>query len=140
MRENMISDRRKLSNEIISFIKELVKLKKEIVEHRRKLDALNNKVFPETKLSVKAEKFVYPEDDSLLIRDYYGTGLIIPKWVKFTALDSNGTVWGYEKQPEIDEVDGIWSTNNKGRVVRVGWRSKNTAGDKWRNSLREVQL
>nr|DAK08919.1 MAG TPA: hypothetical protein [Caudoviricetes sp.] len=140
MRENMISNRRKLSNEIISFIRELVKLKKEIAEQRRELEVLNNKVFPERILSIKAERFVYPEDDSLLVRDYYGTGLIIPKWVRFVAFDNNSNVWGYEEQPEISEVDKEWSTKDKGKTVLVGWRSKNTARDKWRNSLREVQL
>lgn len=43
-----------------------------------------------TPLFIKAEKFVYPEDDSLLIRDYYGTELIIPRWAKFIAMGGDG--------------------------------------------------
>lgn len=93
-------------------------------------------------LFIEAEKFVYPEDDSLLIRDYYGTGLIIPRWAKFIAMGDDGRVRAYEAQPEVvegDNYNGTWSTYGIGKAFIVGWRSGNTAGDKWRNSLREVQ-
>lgn len=93
-------------------------------------------------LFIEAEKFVYPEDDSLLIRDYYGTELIIPRWAKFIAMGDDGRVRAYEAQPEVVESDnynGTWSTYGIGKAFIVGWRSENTAGDKWRNSLREVQ-
>ena len=93
-------------------------------------------------LFIEAEKFVYPEDDSLLIRDYYGTGLIIPRWAKFIAMGNDGRVRAYEAQPEVvegDNYNGTWSTYGIGKAFIVGWRSGNTAGDKWRNSLREVQ-
>ena len=94
-------------------------------------------------LFIEAEKFVYPEDDSLLIRDYYGTGLIIPRWAKFIAMGNDGRVRAYEAQPEVvegDNYNGTWSTYGIGKAFIVGWRSGNTAGDKWRNSLREVRL
>lgn len=105
------------------------------------VDAFKEKLFTEIVPFIKAEKFVYPEDDSLLIRDYYGTGLIIPKWAKFIAMDSNGSVWGYVGQPEASMGEsGEWMTADGRNTVMVGWRSQNTAGKKWRDSLRKVQL
>ena len=102
------------------------------------LDALEAK--SAAPIFVEAEKFVYPEDDSLLIRDYRGAGLIIPKWVRFIAMDSDGSVWGYEEQPEASTAeDGEWTTVRGRSARRVGWRSGNTAKKEWRNSLREVQ-
>lgn len=110
----------------------------ESVASKEFLDAL--KVKSETPLFIKAEKFVYPEDDSLLIRDYRGAGLIIPKWVRFIAMDSDGSVWGYEEQPEVNTAeDGEWATVGGRNARRVGWRSQNTAEKEWRYSLREVQ-
>ena len=93
-------------------------------------------------LFIDAEKFVYPEDDSLLIRDYYGNELAIPGWVQFIAMGKDGRVRAYEAQPETVEgggYDGTWSTRGRGNSFIVGWRSQNTAEKEWRNSLREVQ-
>nr|DAI10732.1 MAG TPA: hypothetical protein [Caudoviricetes sp.] len=105
------------------------------------VDAFKEKLFTETVPFIKAEKFVYPEDDSLLIRDYYGTGLIIPKTVHFIAMDSNGSVWAYEEHPVATTGDdGEWMTTGFKNAFIVGWRSQNTAGKKWRDSLRKVQL
>lgn len=91
--------------------------------------------------SIKAEKPAYLEDNSLLVRDYYGGELVIPAWTKFIAMDCSGRVWGYEEQPEVDanKPDGVWTNWGKGRARDVGWRSETTAEKVWRDSLREVQ-
>lgn len=105
------------------------------------IDSFKEKLFVKTVQSIEAEKFVYPEDDSLLIRDYYGTGLIIPKSVHFIAMDSNGSVWAYEEHPvATDGDDGEWQSAGFNNAFIVGWRSQNTAGAKWRDSLRKVQV
>lgn len=110
----------------------------ENVASKEFLDALKMKFA--TPRFIEAEKFVYPEDDSLLIRDYRGAGLIIPKWVRFIAMDSDGSVWGYEEQPEVNTAeDGEWATVGGRNARRVGWRSQNTANKEWRHSLREVK-
>lgn len=75
--------------------------------------------------ALKAKK----KDDSRLIRDYYGGELVIPEWVRFIAMDSDGAVWGYELLPE----------STRGKACKVGWRSEKTANKEWRDSLREVQ-
>lgn len=95
-----------------------------------------------TPLFIEAEKLAHPEGDCLLIRDYYGSELSIPEWVKFIAMGKDGRVRAYEAQPETVEggsYDGTWSTRGRGNAFIVGWRSPNTAKKEWRNSLREVQ-
>lgn len=105
------------------------------------VDAFKEKLFTKIVQSIEAEKFVYPEDDSLLIREYYGTGLIIPKWAHFIAMDSNGSVWAYEEHPVATTGDdGEWQTAGINNAWVVGWRSQNTAGAKWCDSLRKVQV
>ena len=84
----------------------------------------------------------HPEGDSLIIRDYYGSELAIPEWVKFIAMGKDGRVRAYEAQPETVEgggYDGTWSTRGRGYAFIIGWRSENVAEKEWRNSLREVQ-
>ncbi len=105
------------------------------------LDVLAERVKSETKLFIGVEKPTYLEDNSLLVHDYYGGDLVIPAWTKFIGMDSNGKVWGYEEQPEVDvnKPDGVWTTWGKGRARDVGWRSETTAEKVWRDSLREVQ-
>nr|DAU63210.1 MAG TPA: hypothetical protein [Caudoviricetes sp.] len=89
---------------------------------------------------IEAEKCERIEDDSLLVRDYYGAELVIPAWARFIAMDSDGPVWGYEERPDMDtDADGEWSTDGRGKVRNVGWRSNKIAGKEWRDSLREVR-
>lgn len=106
------------------------------------LVALAARVKSATKLFIGVEKSAYLEDNSLLVRDYYGGELVIPEWAKFIGMDSNGRVWVYEEQPEVDlnsDSGGVWTTCNRSRACDVGWRSENTAEKEWRDSLREVQ-
>jgi hypothetical protein len=93
------------------------------------LDALKAKMKPAATRYIEAEKGASHEDDSRLIRDYYGGELVIPEWVRFIAMDSDGAVWGYELLPE----------STRGKACKVGWRSEKTANKEWRDSLREVQ-
>nr|DAQ48388.1 MAG TPA: hypothetical protein [Caudoviricetes sp.]DAX77121.1 MAG TPA: hypothetical protein [Caudoviricetes sp.] len=106
------------------------------------LVALAARVKSATKLFIGVEKSAYLEDNSLLVRNYYGGELVIPEWAKFIGMDSNGRVWVYEEQPEVDlnsDSGGVWTTCNRSRACDVGWRSENTANKEWHDSLREVQ-
>ena len=93
------------------------------------LDALKAKMKPAPPRFIEVEKPAYLEDDSRLVRDYYGGELVIPEWVRFIAMDSDGAVWGYELLPE----------STRGKACKVGWRSEKTANKEWHDSLREVQ-
>lgn len=112
----------------------------ENVASKEFLDALEVKsAMP---IFIDAEKLAHPEGDSLIIRDYYGSELAIPEWVKFIAMGKDGRVRAYEAQPETVEgggYDGTWSTRGRGYAFIIGWRSENVAEKEWRNSLREVQ-
>lgn len=112
----------------------------ENVASKEFLDALEvNSAMP---IFIDAEKLAHPEGDSLIIRDYYGSELAIPEWVKFIAMGKDGRVRAYEAQPETVEgggYDGTWSTRGRGYAFIIGWRSENVAEKEWRNSLREVQ-
>lgn len=112
----------------------------ESVASKEFLDALEMKsAMP---IFIDAEKLSPPEDDSLIIRDYYGSELAIPEWVQFIAMGKDGRVRAYEAQPETVEggsYDGTWSTRGRGNAFIIGWRSENVAKKEWRNSLREVQ-
>lgn len=123
---------------LMNAVVEVVMIQREVAASRKeKEERKKEQLLAETVGFIKAEKFVYPEDDSLLIRDYRGAGLIIPKWVRFIAMDSDGSVWGYEEQPEMSTAEnGEWDGCT---AFMVGWRSPNTAKKEWRNSLREVQ-
>lgn len=113
----------------------------ENVASKEFLDVLTEKVKSPPKLFLGVAKPAYLEDNCLLVRVYYGGELVIPAWSKFISMDSNGRVWVYEEQPEVDvnKPDGVWTTWGKGRARDVGWRSENTAEKEWRYSLREVQ-
>lgn len=102
------------------------------------LDALEEKIKPATTRCIEVEERARLEDDSRLVRDYYGAELVIPNWTRFIAMDSDGIVWGYEEQPEVD-MDGDWTTGGRGRARNVGWRGKKTGGKECRVSLREVR-
>ena len=101
------------------------------------LDALEEKIKQATPCFIEAEKRSRLGDDCLLIRVYYGAELIIPKWVQFIAMDSDGMVWGYEEQPEAG-MDGEWTTGSRGKACNAGWRGKKTGKREWRDSLCEV--
>ena len=106
------------------------------------LDVLTEKVKSPPKLFLGVEKPAYLEDNCLLVRIYYGGELVIPAWSKFISMDSNGRVWVYEEQPEVDAdigSGGGWISWGKSKACDVGWRSENTAEKEWRDSLREVQ-
>lgn len=106
------------------------------------LDVLTEKVKSPPKLFLGVEKPAYLEDNCLLVRVYYGGELVIPAWSKFISMDSNGRVWVYEEQPEVDAdigSGGGWISWGKSKACDVGWRSENTAEKEWRYSLREVQ-
>lgn len=93
-----------------------------------------------TPLFTEAEKRSRLGDGCLLIRDYYGAELVIPEWVNFIAMDSDGCVWVYEEQPEVNTAeDGEWATVGGRNARRMGWRSETTSKKEWRYSLREVQ-
>ena len=106
------------------------------------LDALKAKMKTATMRYIEAEKVASLEDDSRLVRDYYGGELVIPTWVRFIAMDSDGMTWGYKEKPEADmedDTDGEWKTGCTDQARRVGWRSTKLAVRVWRDSLREVQ-
>lgn len=106
------------------------------------LVALAARVKSATKLFIGVEKSAYLEDNSLLVRDYYGGEIVIPEWAKFIGMDSNGRVWVYEEQPEVDAdigSGGGWISWGKSKACDVGWRSENTAEKEWHDSLRELQ-
>lgn len=110
----------------------------ETVSSKEFLDALEATFA--TLLFIEAEKLAHLEGDCLLIRDYYGAELVILDWMRFIAMDSNGSVWGYEGQPEVSaSEEGEWAAGGVRNALRVGLRSPNTAKKEWRNSLREVQ-
>ncbi len=106
------------------------------------LDALKARMTPVPMRYIEAEKVDYLEDDCFLVRDYYGSELVIPPWVRFIAMDSDGMTWGYKEKPEADmedDTDGEWKTGGTDKACRVGWRSTKLAVRVWRDSLREVQ-
>ena len=106
------------------------------------LDALKARMTPVPMRYIEAEKVDYLEDDCFLVRDYYGSELVIPPWVRFIAMDSDGMTWGYKEKPEADmedDTDGEWKTGCTDKARRVGWRSTKLAVRVWRDSLREVQ-
>lgn len=110
----------------------------EAVANKDFLDALEEEIKQTTHRFIEAEKRSRLRDDCLLICDYYGAELVIPEWVQFIAMDSDGSVWGYEEQPEA-VMDDEWTTGGRGRARRVGWRGAKTGKKEWRDSLREVQ-
>lgn len=110
----------------------------EAVASKEFLDALEATFA--TPLFIEAEKLAHPEGDCRLIRDFYGAELVILVWMRFIAMDSDGSVWGYEGQPEVSvSEEGEWEASGGRNALRVGLRSPNTAKKEWRNSLREVQ-
>lgn len=102
------------------------------------IDALGAKINPPTMHHIEAEKAAYLEDDKCLVRDYYGAELVIPDWACFIAMDNDGTVWGYEEQPEAN-IDGTWVPRGRSNACSVGWRGEKTGEKKWRDSLRKVR-
>lgn len=113
----------------------------ENVAGKKFLDALEEKIKSATTRYIGVEKATQLEDDSRLVRDYYGAELVIPEWAQFISMDSDGRVWCYELLPEPSKGSqlGNWTTGGRGKACVVGWRSKHTAEKEWRGSLREVR-
>ena len=42
----------------------------------------------------------------------------VPDWVRWLAMDADGTCWGYEAEP--NQQDNGWYENEVGRIVRLG--------------------
>lgn len=114
----------------------------EDVANKDFLAALKAKMTPATMRYIAVEKPAHFEDDCCLVRDYYGSELVIPPWVRFIAMDSDGSVWGYTTRPRMDMEDdatGVWETDCLDKSRKVSWRSIKLAEKEWRGSLREVQ-
>lgn len=78
------------------------------IANEKFLDILSSRVKAAPKLSIWVEKSANTEDDSLLVRDYFGGELVLPEWVKFIAINSDGKVSGFEEHPEVDVQSGVW--------------------------------
>lgn len=57
-----------------------------------------------------------------------------PSWVKYRAIDRNGTMWHFETRPDC--TFGEWFMTQKGRMEYVGYTMTDME-DTWRTTLEE---
>ena len=65
--------------------------------------------------------------------NYRGKQYTVPDWVKFIATDLNGSIFGYEMKPAIDEKEDFFEMT-AGRTICLGWPTI----EEWRDTLQEV--
>lgn len=62
---------------------------------------------------------------------------ILPKWVRWTAQDADGAVWGYECEPHQYHIG--WYENEVGRSIKIGETMANlNPNPNWQKSLKRI--
>ena len=80
------------------------------------------------------------EPEYHVIKDYYGSDVIVPSWTTYIAMNRNGTIVAFDTQPVIS-ADFFWSygmQEKRGQMAQVAWRDETTSNEKWQDSLRKV--
>ncbi len=52
--------------------------------------------------------------------DKYLTGIDVPGWVRWIAVDANGSVWGFSKEPEKCAIGSEWSNSKWDEEMGIG--------------------
>lgn len=84
----------------------------------------------------------HKEPESRIVKDYYGTDVIVPGWARWVAMNRSGRVMAFNMQPDILS-DSFWGYDNydkRGRMTQVAWRDETTSHANWKDSMREVKL
>lgn len=70
---------------------------------------------------------------------YRGCTYDAPKWTRFIAMDSDGTVFAYAERPNIDAKHDQWepSVDRYGQYTATERLSLNKSD--WRDSLEEIE-
>lgn len=70
---------------------------------------------------------------------YRGRTYDAPKWTRFVATDSDGTVFAYAERPAIDSQHDQWepSTDRYGQYTATQRLNPVSAG--WQDSLEEIE-
>lgn len=139
------SDSHKVMRTIIEAVADTIRGKAKNKKLRATFNALIKHALP-THLQSSAvvdmlryNLFLKKEPEHCVVKYYYGAEVVVPECVKFIAMDSDGRVWGYEEQPEMNNVQEGWTTKGDGKVYNVGWRGEKIGNMEWLDSLREVQ-
>lgn len=92
-------------------------------------DLLHDNLFPKSK-----------EPDHRVIKDYYGSDIIVPSWTTYVAMNRNGAVMAFDMQPDISAgfFWGYGMQEKRGQMTQVAWRDENTSDANWQDSLKKV--
>lgn len=87
-------------------------------------DLLHDKLFPKQK-----------EPEYRIIKNYYGSDVLIPSWATYIAMNRNGAVMAFDMQPDISTGFSWVGGNQK---TQVAWRDETTSDVNWQDSLRKI--
>ena len=92
-------------------------------------DLLHDNLFPKQK-----------EPEYRVIKDYYGSDIIVPSWATYVAMNRNGAVMAFDMQPDISAgfFWGYGMQEKRGQMTQVAWRDENTSDANWQDSLKKV--
>lgn len=67
--------------------------------------------------------------------DYFGISLYVPSWTNYLATDSDGEVWAFSKNPEVEGknwvLSGVYEAEHVANV--------DLEGEDWKNTLVEYE-
>nr|DAS11475.1 MAG TPA: hypothetical protein [Caudoviricetes sp.] len=80
------------------------------------------------------------EPERKVIKNYYGSDVIIPSWATYVAMNRNGAVMAFDMQPDISAgfFWGYGMQEKRGQMTQVAWRDENTSDTNWQDSLKKV--
>lgn len=92
-------------------------------------DLLHDNLFPKSK-----------EPEHRIIKDYYGSDIIVPSWTTYVAMNRNGAVMAFDMQPDISAgfFWGYGMQEKRGQMAQVAWRDETTSDANWQDSLKKL--
>nr|DAS94101.1 MAG TPA: hypothetical protein [Caudoviricetes sp.] len=92
-------------------------------------DLLHDNLFPKQK-----------EPEYQVIKNYYGSDVIVPSWATYVAMNRNGAVMAFDMQPDISSgfFWGYGMQEKRGQMTQVAWRDETTSDANWQDSLKKV--
>ena len=80
------------------------------------------------------------EPEYRVIKDYYGSDIIVPSWATYVAMNRNGAVMAFDMQPDISSgfFWGYGMQEKRGQMTQVAWRDETTGNANWQDSLKKV--
>nr|DAK74938.1 MAG TPA: hypothetical protein [Ackermannviridae sp.] len=80
------------------------------------------------------------EPEHRVIKDYYGSDIIVPSWTTYVAMNRNGAVMAFDMQPDISAgfFWGYGMQEKRGQMAQVAWRDETTSDANWQDSLKKV--